>query len=82
MTVAKRVAEERGVALGSEVGYAVRFEDCSCAGTKIKYLTGGWVASCTRWCREGCMQAQRPQPRAAWSALPVQCTHSLLRDTA
>lgn len=41
MTVAKRVAEEKQVALGREVGYAVRFEDCSCPDTKIKYLTGG-----------------------------------------
>ena len=40
VTVAKRVAEERGVDLGTEVGYAVRFEDRSCPETKIKYLTG------------------------------------------
>lgn len=40
VTVAKRVAEERGVSLGTEVGYAVRFEDCSCSTTRIKYLTG------------------------------------------
>eukprot|EP00798_Chlamydomonas_sp_ICE-L_P007627 gene7627-785_t len=41
VTVAKRVAEERGVALGSEVGYAVRFEDQTSPETKIKYLTDG-----------------------------------------
>ncbi|KAG2439200.1 hypothetical protein HXX76_004563 [Chlamydomonas incerta] len=41
VTVAKRVAEERGVQLGREVGYAVRFEDCTCASTRIKYLTDG-----------------------------------------
>ncbi|KAL6757999.1 DEAH-box nuclear pre-mRNA splicing factor [Haematococcus lacustris] len=41
VTVAKRVAEERGVQLGQEVGYAVRFEDCTCPGTRIKYLTDG-----------------------------------------
>lgn len=29
MSVAKRVAEEMGVKLGEEVGYAIRFEDCS-----------------------------------------------------
>ena len=40
MTVAKRVAEERGVALGEEVGYAVRFDDRSSSATRIKYLTG------------------------------------------
>ncbi len=27
--------------LGREVGYAVRFEDCTSAATRIKYLTGG-----------------------------------------
>jgi pre-mRNA-splicing factor ATP-dependent RNA helicase DHX38/PRP16 len=32
VTVAKRVAEERGTDLGTLVGYAVRFEDCSCPG--------------------------------------------------
>ena len=29
MSVAKRVAEEMGVKLGEEIGYAIRFEDCS-----------------------------------------------------
>ncbi|MEW5312932.1 MAG: hypothetical protein WDW38_004530 [Sanguina aurantia] len=43
VTVAKRVAEERGCVLGTEVGYAVRFEDCSSRSTKIKYLTDGML---------------------------------------
>ena len=29
MSVAKRVSEEMGVKLGEEVGYAIRFEDCT-----------------------------------------------------
>lgn len=29
MSVAKRVSEEMGVKLGDEVGYAMRFEDCT-----------------------------------------------------
>ena len=41
VTVAKRVAEERGSELGKEVGYAVRFEDCSGPETRIKFLTDG-----------------------------------------
>lgn len=43
MTVASRVAEERGnQVLGSEVGYSIRFEDMSTPGTtKIKYVTDG-----------------------------------------
>lgn len=40
VTVARRVAEERGVQVGAEVGYAVRFEDRTSAATRIKYLTG------------------------------------------
>jgi ATP-dependent RNA helicase DHX8/PRP22 len=39
--VARRVASERGVVLGREVGYTVRFEDCSCADTRLKFLTDG-----------------------------------------
>ncbi len=39
--MARRVAEERGGAVGGEVGYAVRFEDRSGPGTRIKYLTDG-----------------------------------------
>ena len=41
MSVAKRVSEEVGVKLGEEVGYAIRFEDCTGPKTKIKYMTDG-----------------------------------------
>lgn len=41
MSVAKRVAEEMGVELGQECGYAIRFEDCTSENTKIKYMTDG-----------------------------------------
>eukprot|EP01062_Namystynia_karyoxenos_P043667 TRINITY_DN31979_c0_g1_i1.p1 TRINITY_DN31979_c0_g1~~TRINITY_DN31979_c0_g1_i1.p1 ORF type:complete len:590 (+),score=160.93 TRINITY_DN31979_c0_g1_i1:75-1844(+) len=41
VTVAKRVAEEQGVELGGRVGYAVRFDDKSSRGTRIKYMTDG-----------------------------------------
>jgi ATP-dependent RNA helicase DHX8/PRP22 len=43
MSVAKRVAEEVGCQLGQEVGYAIRFEDCTSAATKIKYMTDGML---------------------------------------
>lgn len=36
MSVAKRVAEEFGCRLGSEIGYTIRFEDCTSPETKIK----------------------------------------------
>lgn len=41
MSVAKRVAEEVGCKLGNEVGYTIRFEDCTTPETKIKYMTDG-----------------------------------------
>jgi ATP-dependent RNA helicase DHX8/PRP22 len=41
MSVAKRVAEEVGCQLGAEVGYTIRFEDCTGPETKIKYMTDG-----------------------------------------
>ena len=41
MSVAKRVSEEMDVKLGEEVGYAIRFEDCTSKKTKIKYMTDG-----------------------------------------
>ncbi|NWX91006.1 DHX40 helicase, partial [Nothoprocta ornata] len=41
LSVARRVAEEMGCALGSVVGYQVRFDDCSSEDTAIKYMTDG-----------------------------------------
>ena len=36
MSVAQRVAEEMDVVLGQEVGYSIRFEDCSSSRTALK----------------------------------------------
>lgn len=41
VSVAKRVAEEVGCQLGQEVGYTIRFEDCTSPATRIKYMTDG-----------------------------------------
>ncbi|XP_017486973.1 PREDICTED: ATP-dependent RNA helicase DHX8-like isoform X1 [Rhagoletis zephyria] len=43
MSVAKRVAEEFGCRLGTEVGYTIRFEDCTSPETVIKYMTDGML---------------------------------------
>ncbi|KAF7313330.1 hypothetical protein HMN09_00488500 [Mycena chlorophos] len=43
MSVAKRVAEEVGCRLGQEVGYLIRFEDCTSPETRIKYMTDGML---------------------------------------
>lgn len=41
MSVAKRVSDEMGTKLGQDVGYAIRFEDCTSESTIIKYMTDG-----------------------------------------
>ncbi|KAL7077529.1 hypothetical protein ACQ4LE_003536 [Meloidogyne hapla] len=43
MSVAKRVSEEFGCRLGQEVGYTIRFEDCTCQDTIVKYMTDGML---------------------------------------
>ena len=43
MSVAARVAEEMGVRLGREVGYSIRFEDCTSDHTIVKYMTDGML---------------------------------------
>jgi len=42
-SVAKRVSEEWGCEVGDEVGYTIRFEDCTSPATKIKYMTDGML---------------------------------------
>jgi ATP-dependent helicase HrpB len=39
--LAARVAQELGVRLGDEVGYQIRFENCTSANTKIRFVTEG-----------------------------------------
>ncbi|KAK6470029.1 pre-mRNA-splicing factor ATP-dependent RNA helicase DHX16-like [Huso huso] len=43
MSVAARVAQEMGVKLGNEVGYSIRFEDCTSERTVLKYMTDGML---------------------------------------
>ncbi|KAJ0976429.1 hypothetical protein J5N97_018394 [Dioscorea zingiberensis] len=43
MSVSRRVAEEMDVTIGEEVGYSIRFEDCSSPKTILKYLTDGML---------------------------------------
>ncbi|XP_041068515.1 pre-mRNA-splicing factor ATP-dependent RNA helicase DHX16 [Carcharodon carcharias] len=43
MSVASRVAQEIGVKLGNEVGYSIRFEDCTSERTVLKYMTDGML---------------------------------------
>jgi ATP-dependent helicase HrpB len=48
-TVAARVAWERGVKLGGEVGYQVRFDDQTSLGTRISFVTEGILL---RWLQD------------------------------
>lgn len=41
--MAKRVAFERSCQVGEEVGYSVRFDNCSGDKTQIKYVTDGFL---------------------------------------
>lgn len=43
MSVAARVAQEMNVKLGQEVGYSIRFEDCTSERTIVKYMTDGML---------------------------------------
>ncbi|KAJ3076488.1 hypothetical protein HDU98_002932 [Podochytrium sp. JEL0797] len=43
MSVAKRVADELDAKLGEEVGYSIRFEDCTSQRTALKYCTDGML---------------------------------------
>lgn len=43
MSVAKRVADELDVKLGEEVGYTIRFDDCTSSKTVLKYMTDGML---------------------------------------
>eukprot|EP00850_Spirogloea_muscicola_P021881 SM000266S09826 [mRNA] locus=s266:110340:113616:+ [translate_table: standard] len=43
MSVSRRVADEMDVVIGEEVGYSIRFEDCSGPKTVLKYLTDGML---------------------------------------
>ena len=43
MSVASRVSYEMKTKIGHQVGYSIRFEDCTSEFTKIKYLTDGML---------------------------------------
>ena len=43
MSVAARVAQEMNVRLGGDVGYSIRFENCTTKDTYIKYMTDGML---------------------------------------
>ena len=50
VTIAERVANERGCNLGDEVGYCIRFDDRTSNKTRIKFVTDGvLLRECIRY---------------------------------
>lgn len=43
MSIAKRVADEMDVTMGEQVGYTIRFEDCTVPNTILKFMTDGML---------------------------------------
>ncbi|XP_033632812.1 putative pre-mRNA-splicing factor ATP-dependent RNA helicase PRP1 [Asterias rubens] len=43
MSVAQRVSDEMDLVIGQEVGYSIRFEDCTSSKTQLKYMTDGML---------------------------------------
>ncbi|KAJ1438813.1 DEAH-box nuclear pre-mRNA splicing factor [Ochromonadaceae sp. CCMP2298] len=43
MSIAKRVADEMDVTMGEQVGYTIRFEDCTNSQTILKFMTDGML---------------------------------------
>ena len=43
MSIAKRVSEEMDVVMGEQVGYTIRFEDCTTPSTILKFMTDGML---------------------------------------
>lgn len=43
MSIAKRVSEELDVEMGVQVGYTIRFEDCTTPSTILKFMTDGML---------------------------------------
>jgi len=73
-TVAARVAWERGVPLGAEVGYQIRFDDQTSLGTRISYVTEGILL---RW-----LQDQRALPDVGAVLFDEFHERNLLSDVA
>lgn len=43
ISVAKRVAEETDTMIGEQIGYNIRFDDCTSSKTLLKYITDGML---------------------------------------
>ena len=71
MSVAARVAQEMGVKLGAEVGYSIRFEDCTSGGAGA-----GWLASCGDCGGRVMRQLPPPHSVASWSGTCLFCSRA------
>ncbi|XP_042058204.1 pre-mRNA-splicing factor ATP-dependent RNA helicase DEAH1-like isoform X3 [Salvia splendens] len=75
MSVAARVAREKGVKLGNEVGYSIRFEDRTSQKTVLKYMTDG------RLLHEFRQQLRKEPILASYSVIMVDEAHERTVNT-
>ena len=72
MSVAARVAQEMGVKLGNEVGYSIRFEDCT-SGRLAAWFGRPWCVVCGQTCNKvhWAWAAQRMAPVVCMPSPPL-----------
>jgi ATP-dependent helicase HrpA len=80
VSVAWRIADEQGVPCGDEVGYCIRFDDCSGAKTRIRIMTDGILLQEARtdpqWQRYGVIVIDEAHERS----LNIDFALGLLKD--
>ena len=83
-TVAARIAEELGVTLGREVGYAVRFAERVSAATVVKVMTDGLLLNDIqrdrRLCRYECVIVDEAHERSLNIDFILGCLKRLLAE--
>lgn len=80
ISVAHRIAQERGVELGTEVGYAIRFDDVTSNATRIKVMTDGLLLQEVRTDRDFSRYGVVMVDEAHERSLNIDFTLGLLRD--
>ena len=77
MSVAARVAQEMGVKLGGEVGYSIRFEDCTSGGQQLPCGCPAAVpwhggSGCAPFCllQHAAKPAAKPAAKSSMSTMP------------
>ena len=76
VSIAKRVAEERGCRVGEEIGYSIRFEDCTSPATRVKYMTEALLLrECLPYNNSNNSHSRRRMPLENYSVLIIDEAH-------